>query len=231
MKKIISLTLALMLILSMSTIAFAAEQSDSHDVTARYEKTENEEAIYNVDIAWGELTFTYSEHTEKTWNPATHTYDEDVTGGWDKTEASVTVTNHSNVEVTVAMALTPVEGTGVEVSLTGGNGTLARSTVGSAAFCRATDGGDTHQVHEIGHELFAVLLQPAADLAVIHFVDHKKPPVSGGIGWMIAQNGKFCYRFLKKINNTRCRRRERSENRCAAAAAASRPDRCGRRHS
>ena len=133
MRKIISLTLALMLILSMSTIAFAAEQSDSHDVTARYEKTENEEAIYNVDIAWGELTFTYSEHTEKTWNPDTHTYDEDVTGGWDKTEASVTVTNHSNVEVTVTMTLTPVAGTGVNVSLTGGSGTLAAGVEGNVA--------------------------------------------------------------------------------------------------
>ena len=101
---------------------------------------------------------------------------------------------------------TGVKPQGAEKILCGGTGTLARSTVGSAAFCRATDGGDTHQVHEIGHELFAVLLQPAADLAVIYFVDHKKPPVSGGIGWMIAQNGKFCYRFLKKINNTRCRR-------------------------
>ena len=140
MKKIISLTLALMLILSMSTIAFAAEQSDSHDVTARYEKTENEEAIYNVDIAWGELTFTYSEHTEKTWNPDTHTYDTETSGGWDKTEASVTVTNHSNVEVTVAMALTPVEGTGVEVSLTGGNGTLAAGVEGDVAGAAAVTG-------------------------------------------------------------------------------------------
>jgi len=133
MRKIISLTLALALILSLSTTVLAAEQSDSHDVTAKYEKTENEEAIYNVDIAWGELNFTYSEHTEKTWNPDTHTYDEDVTGGWDKTEASVTVTNHSNVEVAVAMTLTPVAGTGVNVSLTGGSGTLAAGVEGNVA--------------------------------------------------------------------------------------------------
>ena len=140
MRKIISLTLALALILSLSTTVLAAEQSDSHDVTAKYEKTENEEAIYNVDIAWGELTFTYSEHTEKTWNPDTHTYDEDVTGGWDKTEASVTVTNHSNVAVDVAMAVTPVAGTGVSVTLTGGNDTLAAGVEGNVAGAASVTG-------------------------------------------------------------------------------------------
>lgn len=139
MKKTLSIILALALILSLSTTVLAAE-SQSQDVTAKYEKTENEEAIYNVDIAWGDLTFTYSEHTEKTWNPDTHTYDENVTGGWDKTEASVTVTNHSNVEVTVAMALTPVEGTGVNVSLVGGSGTLAAGVEGDVAGAAAVTG-------------------------------------------------------------------------------------------
>lgn len=133
MKKIISLTLALALVLSLGICASASELGGSHDVTAKYEKSENEEAIYNVDIAWGELSFTYSEHTEKTWNPDTHTYDEDVTGGWDKTEAAVTVTNHSNVAVDVAMSVTPVAGTGVEVSLTGGNDTLAAGVEGDVA--------------------------------------------------------------------------------------------------
>ena len=140
MKKIISLTMALALVLSLGICASASELGGSHDVTAKYEKSENEEAIYNVDIAWGDLIFTYSEHTEKTWNPDTHTYDETVTGGWDKTEASVTVTNHSNVEVTVAMALAPVEGTGVEVSLTGGSGTLAAGVEGDVEGAAAVTG-------------------------------------------------------------------------------------------
>lgn len=139
MKKTLSLILALVLILSLSTTVLAAE-SQSQDVTAKYEKTENEDAIYNVDIAWGDLTFTYSEHTEKTWNPATHTYDEETTGGWDKTESTVTVTNHSNVAVTVAMALTPVAGTGVNVSLTGGNGTLAAGVEGDVAGAASVTG-------------------------------------------------------------------------------------------
>lgn len=125
MKKIVSLTLALMLILSLSTTAFAADLGGSKDVTAKYEKTETEDPVYNVDQKWDDLVFTYSETVTKTWNPETHTYTEKVEGGWDQTEASVTIVNHSNVEVTVSMALTPVEGTGVDVTLTGGNATLA----------------------------------------------------------------------------------------------------------
>ena len=140
MKKIISLTLALALVLSLGICASASELGGSHDVTAKYEKSENEEAIYNVNIAWGELSFTYSEHTEKTWNPDTHTYDEDVTGDWDKTEAAVTVTNHSNAAVDVAMSVKAVAGTGVEVSLTGGNGTLAAGVEGDVEGAAAVTG-------------------------------------------------------------------------------------------
>ena len=129
MKKIVSLTLALALMLSLAIPAFAAE-SDSRDVTAKYEKSTTEEDVRSFELSWGELTFTYSETTEKTWNPNTHTYDEETTGGWDKTSADITVTNHSNIDLKVSMALTPVTGTGVDVTLTGGNATLAAGVEG-----------------------------------------------------------------------------------------------------
>lgn len=139
MKKILSLTLALALMLSLAIPAFAAD-TDSRNVTAKYEKTETEDEIRNFDLRWGELSFTYSEHTDKTWNPNTHTYTEETTGGWDKTEAEITVTNHSNIELTVSMALTPVEGTGVTATLTGGNGTLPAATVGDVEGAPAITG-------------------------------------------------------------------------------------------
>ncbi len=53
-----------------------------------------------------------------------------TTGGWDKTEAEIKVTNHSNVAVDVAMDVEPVAGNGVNVALTGGNGTLAAGVEG-----------------------------------------------------------------------------------------------------
>ena len=131
MKRIITLLMALAMVMSLSVTAFASYLFESKDVTSKYEKTEREQPIYNVDLNWGDLTFTYTETVEKVWNPDTHTYDTTTTGSWDKTESTVTVTNHSNVSVAVTMSVTPIDGTGVDVSLTGGNATLAAGEVGN----------------------------------------------------------------------------------------------------
>lgn len=131
MKRIITILMALAMVMSLSVTAFASELGGSKDVTAKYERSESEQPIYNVDLNWGDLTFTYTETTTKVWNPDTHTYDTTTTGGWDKTESTVTVTNHSNVSVAVSMSVTPAQRTGVNVSLTGGNATLAAGEVGN----------------------------------------------------------------------------------------------------
>lgn len=131
MKKIIILLMVLAMVMSLSITAFASDLGESKDVTAKYEKNESGQPIYNVDLNWGDLTFTYTENTTKIWNPDTHTYDTTTTGSWDKTESTVTVTNHSNVSVAVSMSVTPIDGTGVDVSLTGGNATLAAGEVGN----------------------------------------------------------------------------------------------------
>ena len=129
MKKIITLLMALAMVMSLSVTAFASDLGGSKDVTAKYEQNESEQPIYNVDLNWGDLTFTYTETTTKVWNPDTHTYDTTTTGSWDKTESSITVTNHSNVSVDVSMSVTPVGGTGVNVTLIGGSSTLAAGAV------------------------------------------------------------------------------------------------------
>ena len=128
MKKALTIILALALVLSLAIPVFAAE-SDSRDVTAKYEKTEiGGDDIRSFELSWGDLTFTYAETVEKTWNVKTHDYDEEVTGGWTKDSADITVTSHSNVELNVSMAVVPVAGTGVTVTLEGGSGTLAVAT-------------------------------------------------------------------------------------------------------
>ena len=133
MKKIITLLMALAMVMSLSVTAFASDLGGSKDVTAKYEQNESEQPIYNVDLNWGDLTFTYTETTTKVWNPETHTYDTTTTGSWDKTETAITVTNHSNVSVAVSMSVTPVDGTGVDVTLTGGNATLVGNVDGAAS--------------------------------------------------------------------------------------------------
>ena len=141
MKKALSLILALAVVLSLSIPAFASDLGGTQDVTAKYEKTETEDPIYFVELNWGDLIFTYSETTEKTWNPNTHTYEETVTeSGWDKTQANITVINHSNVEVDVTMSLKAVEGTGVEVKLSGGNATLAAGVEGDVSGAASVTG-------------------------------------------------------------------------------------------
>lgn len=46
------------------------------------------------------MNFTYTEGNRGTWNPANHSYSNPSDGGW-STGGKVTVTNHSNKDVTV----------------------------------------------------------------------------------------------------------------------------------
>lgn len=133
MKKIFTIIIALAMVLTMSVTAFAAEDTGNKpgdtqtiDVTAKSTSSGTSEAtVYSVDISWDSMTFTYSESGTKTWNPADHTYTTSTSGGWDKTTANVTVTNHSNAEVDVAVTYSAVDGTGVTGAITNGTKTLA----------------------------------------------------------------------------------------------------------
>ena len=122
MRKTIAMILALIMVLSMSTVAFAAEtlgQNDSQniDVTAKYSDSVTTPVVYSVDLTWDSMTFTYSEAGTMDWDPETHTYTENITAGWDETSADITVTNHSNVDVDVVFDYVPVETFGVQTEL------------------------------------------------------------------------------------------------------------------
>ena len=125
MKKLIATALALTMTLSLSTTALAAGNVDGAgvgsqdpiDVTAKYNAGVTEPAVYSVDLAWEDMTFTYNESGSRTWDPDTHTYTDSTTSGWDKVTAAVTATNHSNTEVTVKFDYTPQGNTGVNASM------------------------------------------------------------------------------------------------------------------
>lgn len=95
------------------------------EVTAVYSGESSEATVYSVDIVWEDMNFVYDAVESKKWNPDDHTYTDVVTGGWEKDTADVTVTNHSNASVDVALAYQPIEGYGVSGALKVTDGTLA----------------------------------------------------------------------------------------------------------
>lgn len=113
MKKILSLVLALVMIMSLATTAFAATvESGTAEVKGTY--VDNSETdttvVYKVDIEWEGLSFTYTEGGSYGWNTDTHQYDVlDSDAGWSG-QGTITVTNHSNAAVTASFKYAAVTG-------------------------------------------------------------------------------------------------------------------------
>ena len=118
MKQIFTLALTFLLIFSLVTVtAFAADatiteagKSATKAVKASYRSGAGGSTVYSVDITWGSMEFTYSEGPSPTWDPETHTSGQGGTGGWSNSGNTVTVTNHSNTEVTATLAYASTEG-------------------------------------------------------------------------------------------------------------------------
>lgn len=127
-KKITSFLLALGLTMSLSVTAFAANSetvtSDSGTATITVKGTYQGSATggtISVNIAWDEMNFTYTA-AGNTWNPKTHSYNEDGNGGWSTDTATITVTNHSEVAVKATLSFTLNE------SLSGITGTFTENS-------------------------------------------------------------------------------------------------------
>lgn len=115
-KRFAAAVLALVMALSLTTVAFATEMAhnNTHDtvpssetigVTGAY-SGDGTKDVYSVKVEWGEMSFTYKTTGEKTWDPATHTYDFTEGDGWVFSGNEVKVTNHSNRPVNVEFSFT-----------------------------------------------------------------------------------------------------------------------------
>lgn len=103
-----------LLLLGLTVPAAAADDKNQRiDVTAKYTTESYAPATYCIDISWTDMTFTYTDAQTHIWNPSDHSYKTTSRGSWDKTKATVTVTNHSNVDVRVKITFESVEGTGI----------------------------------------------------------------------------------------------------------------------
>lgn len=129
MRKFLALFLVVWIGMSIGISAHAAENisqigSKEIDVTAKYISSTVTPNVYSVDIEWSSMTFTYTENCTKSWNAADHSYSTVSEGKWDKTSATITVTNHSNISVNVDMKYTAKENTGVKGILTNNTAVL-----------------------------------------------------------------------------------------------------------
>lgn len=124
MKKKTALVLTLAMVFSLAPLSAYADTIDrvggtaSHDVTATYVDGSSGGAggaggkVYSVDITWGDMAFTYTAEAG-IWDPANHTYTGAEGGAWtvDKDGGNtITVTNHSNADVTAVFSYAPASG-------------------------------------------------------------------------------------------------------------------------
>ena len=113
--------------------------TDSADVFGSFVAGAAAGTVYRIDIAWGDLEFTYTDAALGTWNPATHAYTGGTTAAWtiDNTDGDkITVANHSNAGVNVGFAFANAGGdfAGISGAFTG-----AGITSDTAALATAVD--------------------------------------------------------------------------------------------
>ena len=137
MKKLVSMLVAAALVCTMSTTAFAADQtgvdtgSYSADVKGTYQAGSSG-AVYSVDIAWTDMSFIYTGAGEGTWDPETHQYSGGSSeGAWTASNDSITVTNHSNAAVKATASYQPETGYETTTMTFGNNGATVATAVGT----------------------------------------------------------------------------------------------------
>ena len=123
----LAVALSAAMIMSFTVAAGAADPQTSGDVIVDIENADDLDSVYQVDITWDDLDFTYSfDGSRNVWNPDTHKYDTtDSTVGWDKTSANIKIDNHSNASVKFDLATDKATNNNVSVSITNNSFTLA----------------------------------------------------------------------------------------------------------
>ncbi len=146
MKKFLAISLALVMVLALSVTCFAEITFEleelgevSENVTVTYNDGAAAPDTYAIDIEWGDLSFEYTQVKQK-WDAQNHVEVDDGTSGWVNNTATITVTNHSNVDVNAKIEYIAGTASGTaSFALTGGNATdLAEATPAEQAKLQAT---------------------------------------------------------------------------------------------
>ena len=108
MKKFFALALALVLTFAMAVTCFAATLTAPGQTTggvyATYVPAAAAGTVYQVDVAFGEMQFTYTPEGNGEWDTENHQYVNKAAPKWEAAGNTITVTNHSNAAVTVNLS-------------------------------------------------------------------------------------------------------------------------------
>ncbi len=82
-------------------------ESSDNDLKVNYTEIIPSGMVYSLDMIWenSDLAFDYAGGSQGGWNAGEHTYGEPVGAGWVDNDLKVTVVNHSNAKVKVAMEI------------------------------------------------------------------------------------------------------------------------------
>lgn len=117
MRKLFAILLAVAMMATMSMTAFAAENPTTGladngfvtiDIGATYNAGGTASEVVSVDVAWGEMKFTYTAASQGEWDPQTHTYGRGTAAEWEAEGNDITVTNHSNTDIGAKFEYTSV---------------------------------------------------------------------------------------------------------------------------
>jgi len=117
MKKLVTLALVIVMLVSLSATAFAATRAEepgdyTAEVTGSYvEGYESNGIVYCVDITWSDLDFTYHAEKGAVWDPVNLKYSEIVPAYWEG-EGTINVENRSNTKITAVPSYQAAAGYG-----------------------------------------------------------------------------------------------------------------------
>lgn len=114
MKRPISLALAIVMIICLSTTAFATTVTETgnytSNVTGNYVAgNESTGTVYYVDIVWQGLDVTFHAAKEPVWDPENLTYSEGVSAFWEGS-GTITVTSRSNTKISATPSYSAATG-------------------------------------------------------------------------------------------------------------------------
>lgn len=112
MKRVISISLMIVIILVNATVVLADTGTSSKKISGKNEKvvidvegeyTSQSETIYSVEISWGNMEFQYE--LNGSYNPSTHDYNSTSSDIWNIGAKGniITVKNHSNIDISATL--------------------------------------------------------------------------------------------------------------------------------